>query len=101
MSKNYIEKFYNQNNIIKSFIKNVSNNEQKNDNNINKNLSQTINFNYKYSIIINNNDSNNNENILDGIDSEKTDTLIDETSNTNNGSKNIPIQEIMQKIRGS
>ena len=48
----------------------------------------------------NNNDSNVNENILDGIDSEKTDTLIDETSNTNNGSKNIPIQEIMQKIRG-
>ena len=48
----------------------------------------------------NNNDSNNNENILDGIDSEKTDTLIDETSNTKKKKKNIPIQEIMQKIRG-
>ena len=47
------------------------------------------------------NEDDSNGNILDGIDSEKTDTIIDETNNTHSISKNIPIQEIMQKIRGS
>ena len=32
--------------------------------------------------------------------SEKTDTLIDENNINSNASKNLPIQEIMQKIRG-
>ena len=41
----------------------------------------------------------NNENILDGIDSENTNTIMDEINNINNVSKNIPIQEIIQKIR--
>ena len=51
-------------------------------------------------IISRNEDSNFSGNILDGIDSEKTDTLIDENNINSNASKNLPIQEIMQKIRG-
>ena len=94
MSKN-IEKFYNQNNINKYFIKNVSNNEQKNDNNYNKNLSQTINFNYKYSIIINNNNDNNNneKNINDNHYSEQLHNKYDIKYYKNENKQNFNINK--------
>ncbi len=61
-----------------------------------------FNNNFEEKEIGNSNDCNynyNNDNILDGIDSENTNTIMDEINNVNNVSKNIPIQEIIQKIR--
>ena len=62
-----------------------------------------FNNNFDEKEIGNSNDCNynyyNNDNILDGIDSENTNTMMDEINNVNNVSKNIPIQEIIQKIR--
>ena len=104
-----------RNNIVQIAKNNI--NYQEEENNFNRNLDDKriindktecqfidIDFNKEIEGIeiknyINEDDSNGN--ILDGIDSEKTDTIIDETNNTHSISKNIPIQEIMQKIRGS
>ena len=104
------------NNMIQIARNNINYQEK---NNLNKNLNDKsiindktecqfidIDFNKAFvgvevkNIISRNEDSNFSGNILDGIDSEKTDTLIDENNINSNASKNLPIQEIMQKIRG-